>query len=90
VVTNRYKHHTAHKRESNAFLLHLHNRLLKEAQKTSPINNKLKFSQTHYILGAVHRIPREMHFSFLQQMQHAGLVEIRPYHYVILIRSESK
>ncbi|MBI4018929.1 MAG: hypothetical protein HY364_01600 [Candidatus Aenigmarchaeota archaeon] len=70
------------------YLVNVHERLLKEATKDNPANRKLKFSQAYHILGAIYRIPKKSHFQFLKLMRQMGMLEIRPYHYLVLKEAE--
>ena len=80
----------AHKQEpTTAFVYVLYERLLKEATSSNPLNRRLKFSQVSHIMGAIYRLPKKLHFPFLQQMEKLGLVEIKPFHFVILKVGES-
>jgi len=66
------------------YITNIHKRLLREAKKNNPANRRLKFSQAYHILGAVYRIPKSSHFQFLKLMRQMGMLEIKPYHYLIV------
>lgn len=76
----------AHKGEGTpkSFLKVVHLKMIDKATRVNKQNNKLRFGETRYILGAIYRIPKPMHFRFLKAMEEVGLIEVRPYHDVVL------
>ena len=77
----------ADKRDVNQIFAYLIYAKMKERASIiagNPRNSRITFSDARHVLGAVFRIPKKFHFVLIKEMEKRGLVEIRPYHYILL------
>lgn len=82
----------ADKRDVNQIFAYLIYAKMKERASIiagNPRNSRITFSDARHVLGAVFRIPKKFHFVILKQMESLNIIEIRPYHYILLKYDEA-
>ena len=73
----------------NDFIYLLYCKLRQKAESTNPLNRKISFSEASSVFGSFYRLPKELHFPFLKEMEKVGLVEIKAYHHILIKNDEA-